>query len=268
MRWGVSDVTVRYGARSALSRVRIEVPAGSITAVVGADGAGKTTLLKVLAGAREPDDGVVRRPPAERLGFVSTGSGSYPDLTVEENLGFAAAAYSVPDAEQRFEELLSATGLVEARHRLGGQLSGGMRQKLGVAMALTHRPELLILDEPTTGLDPVSRLDVWGLMMGAAADGAAVLLSTAYLEEAERAASILVLDDGQALVVGSPDEVLASVPGAVLEAKFRPGGMMSWRRGSTWRAWSPDGASVRGARAVPPDLEDAVMVAALDRRAA
>jgi ABC-2 type transport system ATP-binding protein len=267
MTWGVSDVTFRYGPRPALSGVSLDVPSGAITAVVGADGAGKSTLLKVLAGAREPEAGEVRRPPPERLGFVSTGSGSYPDLTVAENLGFAARAYGVRDTGQRLAELLSATGLAGARDRLGGHLSGGMRQKLGVAMALVHRPDLLILDEPTTGLDPVSRLDVCALVAGAAADGAAVLMSTVYLEEAERASWILVLDRGSPLVAGSPDDVLKAVPGAVVEAEARPGDLAAWRKGRTWRAWSPDGAVPAG-RVVPPDLEDAVMVAALGRRAA
>jgi ABC-2 type transport system ATP-binding protein len=140
-----------------------------------------------------------------------------------------------------------------------------MRRKLGVAMALVHDPELLVLDEPTTGLDPLSRVEIWALLAGAAAEGAAVLLSPTYLEEAERAARVPVLEEGRPLAVGSAEEVVASVPGAVLEAEARPSGLAAWRRGKVWRAWAPDGHPVPGARVVAPDLEDAVMVAALAR---
>ncbi len=267
MSWGVRGLAVRYRGRPALSGVDLEVPPGRVVAVVGADGAGKTTLLRAMAGALEPDEGEVRRPAPERLGYVSAASGVYPDLTVAENLAFAAAAYRVPDPEGRSAALLAATGLSGARDRLGAALSGGMRRKLGVAMALVHGPELLVLDEPTTGLDPVSRVEIWSLLAGAAADGAAVLLSTTYLEEAERAARVLVLEEGRPLAQGSAEEVVAAVPGVVLEAEARPAGLAAWRRGRVWRAWAPDGHPPPGARPVAPDLEDAVMVAALARAA-
>ncbi|HXF72006.1 MAG TPA: ABC transporter ATP-binding protein [Actinomycetota bacterium] len=265
MSWGVAGLAVRFRGRLALSGVDLEVPPGQVVAVVGPDGAGKTTLLRAMAGALEPERGEVRRPPPERLGYVSAASGVYPDLTVAENLAFAAAAYRVPDPEERSAALLRATGLSGARDRLGAELSGGMRRKLGLAMALVHGPDLLVLDEPTTGLDPASRVEIWGLLAGAAADGAAVLLSTTYLEEAERAALVLVLEEGRPLARGSAEDVLASVPGAVLESAARPAGLPAWRRGRAWRAWAPDGRPAPGARIVPPDLEDAVMVAALAR---
>ncbi|HXF35867.1 MAG TPA: ABC transporter ATP-binding protein, partial [Actinomycetota bacterium] len=216
MSWGVAGLVVRHAGR--LSGIDLEVPPGQVVAVVGPDGAGKTTLLRVMAGSLDPDRGEVRRPDPGRLGYVSAASGVYPDLTVAENLAFAAAAYRVTGRGGRREALLAATGLAEARDRLGAELSGGMRRKLGVAMALVHRPELLVLDEPTTGLDPASRVEIWALLAEAAADGAAVLLSTTYLEEAERAARVLVLEEGRPLAQGSAEEVVASVPGAVLEA--------------------------------------------------
>lgn len=266
MRWGVRAIAVRYGDATALEGVSLEVTPGSIAAVVGADGAGKTTLLRVLAGAIDPGEGEVRRPRPERLGFVSEGSGVYGDLTVEENLRFVARAYDVAAPSERIEELLAATDLVEARDRVAAQLSGGMRQKLGVAMAMIHQPDLLVLDEPTTGLDPLSRVEIWGMLTEAVAVRAAVVVSTAYLEEAERAAHVLVLDGGRPLVSGSPEEVLASVPGAVLKSETRPEGLHVWRRGRTWRIWSPEGAGPPGARPVVPDIEDAVMVAALGGR--
>lgn len=263
MTWGVSRLVVRYGDRTGLAGVGFEAAPGRVAAVVGADGAGKSTLLRVLAAAQRFDEGEVRRPSPERLGFVSAGSGVYPDLTVAENMAFAARAYGVHHLEEREAALLGPTGLDEARGRLAGQLSGGMRQKLGVAMAMIHRPDLLILDEPTTGLDPLSRVEVWRMVAGAAAGGAAVVVSTTYVEEAERASQVLVLDEGRPLVKGSPEEVLASVPGVVFEAEARPEGVRCWRRGRRWRAWSRDGRAVEGARVVAPDLEDAVIVAAL-----
>jgi ABC-2 type transport system ATP-binding protein len=273
-RWGTDDLTVRYGAKVALDRVRLEVPEGAITAVVGGDGAGKTTLLRALAGAVRPEGGTVRRPPPRRVGYVSAGAGLYRDLTVDENLAFAGSAYGLRGGQltTRAAELRERSGLQAARDRLGGQLSGGMCRKLALAMALLHEPDLLVLDEPTTGLDPVSRTELWRLVTHAAAGGAAVVLATVYLDEAARAASVLVLDEGRTLLEGPPGELVAATPGAVLDAPARPDGAdahgwESWRRGPRWRLWSADGsAAPRGAEPVAPDLEDAVIIASLERR--
>jgi ABC-2 type transport system ATP-binding protein len=130
-------------------------------------------------------------------------------------------------------------------------------------MAVAHEPDLLILDEPTTGVDPVSRAELWRLLAAAAAGGAAVVVATTYLDEAERAASVLVLDRGRALLSGTPDEVVAATPGRVVEGTERPGGLPSWRRGARWRAWSPDGSAPPATSPVTVDLEDAVIVAQL-----
>jgi ABC-2 type transport system ATP-binding protein len=143
-----------------------------------------------------------------------------------------------------------------------------MRQKLALAMAVAHEPELLVLDEPTTGVDPVSRAELWRLLASAAADGAAVVVATTYLDEAERAATVLVLDRGRALLAGTPEEVLAATPGLVVEGAARPQGVPSWRRGAHWRAWSPDGSTPPGTRPVEIDLEDAAIVAQLGQEAA
>ena len=204
-----------FGEHIALRDVTLDAPSGQVTGVVGGDGAGKTTLLRILAGAAAPDTGEVMRPATNRTGYLSASSGTYPDLSVEENLSFAAAGYGVPlkQARERTSEYLERTGLAAARHRLAGNLSGGMRQKLGVIRAMLHEPDLLVLDEPTTGVDPVSRADLWWLIARAAAGGAAVVLTTTYLDEAERAASVLVLDDGMVLAQGTPDEIIAAVPG-------------------------------------------------------
>ena len=263
--WGCKDLEVRYGPTVACQDVSFEVAAGTVAAVVGGDGAGKTSLLRALAGSVRPAAGTVRRPPQDRLGYVSAGPGVWADLTVDENLSFAGRAYGLEAAElgRRIDRLLDRTGLADARDRLAGRLSGGMRQKLALAMAVAHEPDLLILDEPTTGVDPVSRAELWRLLAASAAGGAAVVLATTYLDEAERAASVLVLDRGRALLAGTPDEVLAATPGVVVEGMGRPRGVLSWRRGARWRAWSPDGSVPAGTSPATLDLEDAVIVAQL-----
>jgi len=263
--WGCRGLGVRYGGTVALDDVTFEVAAGSVAAVVGGDGAGKTTLVRALAGTVRPAAGTVRRPDRRRLGYVSAGPGVWADLTVDENLSFAGRAYglSADQLEVRVGALLERTGLAAARDRLVARLSGGMRQKLALAMAVAHEPELLLLDEPTTGVDPVSRAELWRLLASAAADGAAVVVATTYLDEAERAASVLVLDRGRALLAGTPDEVLAATPGLVVEGPARPDGVPSWRRGARWRAWSADGSTPPGTSPVSLDLEDAAIVAQL-----
>jgi ABC-2 type transport system ATP-binding protein len=263
--WGCSGLGVRYGGTVALQDVSFEAPAGSVAAVVGGDGAGKTTLLRALAGTVRPSAGTVRRPDVRRLGYVSAGPGVWSDLTVEENLSFSGRAYGLGADElgRRIAGLLERTGLTGARDRLAGRLSGGMRQKLALAMAVAHQPDLLILDEPTTGVDPVSRAELWRLLAGAAAGGAAVVVATTYLDEAERAATVLVLDRGRSLLAGTPDEVLAATPGLVVEGPARPEGLPAWRRGARWRAWSSGGSTPPGTGAAAFDLEDAVIVAQL-----
>jgi ABC-2 type transport system ATP-binding protein len=265
--YGVTDLRVRYRGREAVGGVTFAVHEHTIAALVGGDGAGKTSVLRVLAGAIAPAGGGVRRPDERRIGYMPAGEAVYRDLTVEENLAFSARAYGVrgPEAARRADELLERTGLGGARGRLGGQLSGGMRQKLALAMALLHQPELLVLDEPTTGIDPVSRAQLWRLIAGAAAAGAAVALATCYVDEAERAATVAVLSDGQVLLDGSPEEVVARTPGAVVDSAARLDPVRSWLRGVRWRTWSPDGIIPPGAARAELDLEDAVIVAELGR---
>ena len=222
--WGLFGVEVRFGHRVALAGVTLPVCAGAVSAVVGGDGAGKSTLLRTLAGLRAPNAGRVMRPPARDIGFVSAGAGVYVDLTVTENLDFVAGAHGLRGArlETRAAPLLARAGLDGARDRLAGRLSGGMRQKLAFVLAVVHDPSLLVLDEPTTGVDPVSRADIWRLIAGAAASGAAVVMATTYLDEAERAANVLVLDDGRALATGTPDEIVARLPAAASTSGYPP----------------------------------------------
>jgi ABC-2 type transport system ATP-binding protein len=265
--YGVTDLRVRYGRHTAVQGVTFTVPAHTIAALVGGDGAGKSSVLRALAGAIAPAGGSVQRPDARRVGYMPAGQGVYRDLTVEENLAFSAGAYGVPGAEaaRRAAELLERTGLQDAGGRLGGQLSGGMRHKLALAMALLHQPALLVLDEPTTGIDPVSRAQLWRLIAGAAAAGAAVVLATCYVDEAERATNVVVLSDGQVLLAGSPEQVVARMPGVVVDSAARLDPVTSWRRGARWRTWSPEGTVPAGAGRAEPDLEDAVIVAELAR---
>lgn len=271
--WGTRDLSVRFGKRTALDHVTLRAAPGQIGAVVGGDGAGKSTLLGCLAGAVAASEGEVQRPPADRLGYLPPGSGVYPDLTVQENLTFRASVYGVSSAVagQRVTGLLERTGLASARERLAGQLSGGMRKKLAVVAAMVHEPELLVLDEPTTGVDPVSRADLWWLIITAASEGAAVIVSTSYLDEAERTASVLVLSDGRQLAAGTPAEIMAGVPGVLRAISGPPPEAerpRAWLRAGQWRVWDPPGASASGpgdgsGSVIQPDLEDAVTVAEL-----
>jgi ABC-2 type transport system ATP-binding protein len=281
--WGTTGIRVTFDRKAALDDITMAAVPGMITAVAGGDGAGKTTLLRCLAGALAPVAGLVTSPGAPAIGYFPASSGTYPDLTVAQNLAFRAAAYGLRSgpAAQRAAELTELAGLADARDRLAGQLSGGMRQKLGVIAAMLHRPDLLILDEPSTGVDPVSRSGLWWLITRAAADGAAVVLSTTYLDDAQRAGTVLVLDAGRRLASGTPEQIVADMPGAVLAAVARPdgpAGRLAWRRGGGWRIWVPPGGGGAGGgqvtagrpegEPVTADLQDAITVAALARELA
>ena len=263
MTWGARDLHVTYGATEALRGVSLDAVAGEVAAVVGGDGAGKTTLLRALAGAVRPSSGTVDAPSLNHLGFMPTASGTWLDLTVDENIDFVAAAQGVtgPTLRSRRERLLAGAGLEQARGRLSRHLSGGMRQKLAFSLAMLHEPQLLILDEPSTGVDPVSRVDLWRMIATAAADGAAIVMATTYLDEAERAAHVLVLDEGETLLSGTPAEVLAGMPGHVTTVTAPVDRARAWRRGRVYREWSPE-PPAPGTESVA-DLEDAVVGAAL-----
>ncbi|WP_108718957.1 ABC transporter ATP-binding protein [Miniimonas sp. S16] len=274
MTFGARGVSVSFDGTTALRDVSVDVPDAAVIAVVGGDGAGKSTLLRTLVRQVAPDSGTVDAPGKADLGYLPASSGSWAALTVAQNLDFAAGAYGLAGAalEQRRTELLAAADLTAASDRLASQLSGGMRRKLGFLMAIVHRPRLVVLDEPSTGVDPVSRIDLWRLISEEAASGTAVVMSTTYLDEAERAGHLVVLDAGEVLVQGSYDDVRASFAGAVTRSvtagatPVRP--EWSWRRGHARHEFWPDGEPPVGSDVVAPDLEDIVIALSLERRLA
>jgi ABC-2 type transport system ATP-binding protein len=258
MSWGVSDLTVRFGHKVALDGVTLELEPGTVHVVVGGDGAGKTTLLRVFAGIGLDHDGVLRLPGPGRTGYVPPQGGVFADLTVEENMEFIADAYRLTDWKARAGTLLERSAIADFGDRLAGHLSGGQRRKLAGSMALLPQPDLLVLDEVTTGVDPVSRMDLWRLIAGAAAGGAAVLVATSYLDEAERAGEVLLLHDGAPLAAGSPEEVRAAMKGSVSDVTVPDDPNVAWRHGRRWRQWHPDGP-----HRLDTTLEDVAIVAEL-----
>ena len=269
MTFSVRSASIRFGDVIALDDVSVAVEPGSVVVVVGGDGAGKTTLLRALVGELVLEHGVVAAPSPERIGYLTASAGSWPSLTVRQNMDFVGGIYGLEGdrLEQRRESLLARAGLTDAGDRLASQLSGGMRRKLGFIMAMQHEPDLLVLDEPTTGVDPVSRIDLWRLVSEAAVAGAAVLMSTTYLDEAERAGSLLVLDGGRTLAEGSLDQVRAALVGSISEADRPHRSAWSWRRGRRFHEWWPSGELLPDdVVAIDPDLEDVVVALSLQRR--
>ena len=202
----------RFGETVALDDVRIAVPPGQITGLVGPDGAGKTTLIRILAGLMAPSEGkvtVLGKAPGEALddlGYMPQRFGLYEDLTVRENLTLYAEVRGLDRAERdaAFDKLLDFTDLKRFRDRLAGKLSGGMKQKLGLACALVKTPKLLLLDEPGVGVDPISRRELWAMVGDLTGEGIGVLWSTAYLDEAEKCDHVYLLNEGRLLFDGPP----------------------------------------------------------------
>ncbi len=240
-----------------LRDVDLRVSPGQIRAVVGGDGAGKSTLLRIMAGQNLDHTGEVWIPEPRRLGYVPATGGAFSDMTVAENTDFVAEVFGLRGWRGRAEVLLEAAGLARFGNRLAGRLSGGERRKLAGTLALLAEPQLLVLDEVTTGVDPVSRMELWRMFSSAAASGTAVVMATSYLDEAERTDEVVILHEGQVLASGPPSQVEASMPGWVEESD-RPGGTsLSWRRGASWRVWHP---GPPGENAVEWSLEDAAIV--------
>jgi len=291
----VDGLTREFGDLTAVAGVSFEVGRGELFGLVGPDGAGKTTTLRMLAGVLRPTSGdalmdgisMAREPERAkpRLAYMSQRFGLYADLTVEENLRFYADLHLVPRAERaaRLERLYRFSNLGPFKDRLAGKLSGGMKQKLGLSCALIHQPELLLLDEPTFGVDPVSRRDLWLIVHEMVEQGVTAVVSTAYMDEAERFDRLALLHQGKVLAVDTPSALQKGLEGEILElrtdrvreAKEAASKLPTVRRAAifgdrlhlTVPSASADGPAVesalrqagfapREARPIPPSLED------------
>jgi ABC-2 type transport system ATP-binding protein len=220
--------------KPAVHDLTLDIHAGQLFGLVGPDGAGKTTTLRMLASVMEPGGGrvrvaghdVVREAEAVRevIGYMPQAFSLYPDLSVIENLEFFADIHRMPTARKRarIDEMLAFTRLEAFRGRRAGNLSGGMKKKLALGCALVHAPRLLLLDEPSTGVDPVSRRELWTILTDVVHQGVTVVLSTPYMDEAERCHRVGMLYDGSLLASGSPDDMTNSLPFAIVELKARP----------------------------------------------
>jgi ABC-2 type transport system ATP-binding protein len=223
----LTDVVKRYGTTVALSGLSLEVRRGEMFGLIGPDGAGKTTTIRLICGLLHADEGNVRvlgldplqahRRLTERVGYLSQRFSLYGDLTIDENIAFFAEVHGVRHYRQRRDQLLSMTQLTAFRGRLADRLSGGMKQKLALACTLVHEPELILLDEPTTGVDPVSRREFWKLLSEFLANGITILMSTPYLDEAERCTRVALLHEGRVLAADEPARLRDLIPGRMLE---------------------------------------------------
>ncbi|MBI2401860.1 MAG: ABC transporter ATP-binding protein [Gemmatimonadetes bacterium] len=228
-------LTRRFGDLAAVDGLTFDVVPGELFGLVGPDGAGKTTTLRMLAGVLRPTGGdalvggvsVARDPEGvkHRIAYMSQRFGLYTDLTVRENIDFYADLYQVPDAERpaRLERLYRFSNLGSFEHRLAGQLSGGMKQKLGLCCALVHHPEILLLDEPTFGVDPISRRELWLILHEMVAQGVTVFVSTSYLDEAERCDHVALLNRGKVIALDRPAALQDGLQGEMLAVRASDG---------------------------------------------
>ena len=222
-----NDVVKRYGHVEALRGVTFSVDAGEMFGLIGPDGAGKTTAIRAICGLLHIDAGSVRvlgsdpvkqhRQVTARVGYLSQRFSLYGDLSIDENIAFFAEIHGVRDYHERRNRLLDMTQLTRFRDRLADQLSGGMKQKLALACTLVHEPKVIVLDEPTTGVDPVSRREFWKLLSQFLAQGITILMSTPYLDEAERCSRIALLHEGKVLALDSPNRLRTGLAGTLFE---------------------------------------------------
>ncbi len=231
-------VAKHYGRVEALRGVSLEVRRGEMFGVIGPDGAGKTTAIRLMCGLLHGDAGAIRvlgldpvaqhRKLTASVGYLSQRFSLYGDLTVDENIAFFAEIHGVRDYGARRDRLLDLTQLIAFRRRLAGRLSGGMKQKLALACTLVHEPDLILLDEPTTGVDPVSRREFWKLLSEFLAHGITILMSTPYLDEAERCSRVALLHQGRCLALDTPDHLREGMPGQMAEIVVpRPGDVLA-----------------------------------------
>jgi ABC-2 type transport system ATP-binding protein len=220
-------VTKRYGPTTALHDLSLSVERGEMFGLIGPDGAGKTTTIRLICGLLPADAGSVRvldldpvrehRRMTRSVGYLSQRFSLYGDLSIDENIAFFAEIHGVRDYRARRDRLLEMTQLAPFRTRLADRLSGGMKQKLALACTLVHEPALIVLDEPTTGVDPVSRREFWKLLSEFLAQGITIVMATPYLDEAERCTRVALLHEGRLLALDRPDALRATLPGTLFE---------------------------------------------------
>jgi ABC-2 type transport system ATP-binding protein len=223
----IRGLTKRFEGITAVDDLNLTVEQGEMFGIVGPDGAGKTTTFRMLTGVLTPTSGTasilgfdLRRESKaikREIGYLSQRFSLYGDLTVDENIEFFAEINEVYDYEARREELLGFTRLTPFRKRLAEQLSGGMKQKLALACTLIHKPRIIFLDEPTTGVDPVSRRDFWKILSSLLGENITIVMSTPYLDEAERCARVALMNKGKIMVIDTPQNVKRLMIGDVLE---------------------------------------------------
>ena len=223
-----------FGDFHAVDGLNLQVRAGEMVGLVGPDGAGKTTAIRLMCGALRPTSGSVRvagyeipgqvEKAREQIGYLAQRFGLYGDLSVKENIEFFGEVFDLPEEElkQRSLELLNFAGLGEFMDRPAAKLSGGMQKKLGLASALVHRPKVLLLDEPTGGVDPVARQEFWHLLIALLRAGSAVLVSTPYMDEAMRFNRVIFMNHGRVLTQGEPRELMKRLAGRILELDAEP----------------------------------------------
>jgi len=222
-----SNATRKYGGRIALAGLTLAIDGGEMFGLIGPDGAGKTTALRLACGLLRPDAGAIavfgRDPVREHasitglVGYLSQRFSLYGDLTIDENIAFQAEIHGVRRYAAERDRLLGMTQLTPFRGRRADRLSGGMKQKLALACTLIHQPKILLLDEPTTGVDPVSRREFWKLLSEFLAAGLTIVMATPYLDEAERCGRVALLHEGRLMALDTPGTLQGGLPGLLLE---------------------------------------------------
>ncbi len=223
----IENLKKSYGNVQAIDGVSLEIKKGEMFGLVGPDGAGKTTTIRVLCGLIDFNEGKVslfdsdirkeRKKIQNQIGYLSQKFSLYGDLTVDENIDFFAEIHNVKKYKERKDKLLEFTRLINFRDRLADNLSGGMKQKLSLACSLIHSPKILFLDEPTTGVDPVSRRDFWKILSDLLKEGLTVLITTPYLDEAERCHRVALMNKGKIMVCDTPQKIKEGIRKKVLE---------------------------------------------------
>jgi len=223
----ISNLTKRFDDVNAVNGLELSVERGEMFALVGPDGAGKTTTIRILCGIIPPDEGEVtvlgfdlkkqREEIVNHIGYLSQRFSLYGDLSIDENIEFFADIHNVSDYKKRRDELIEYMRLTPFRDRYAGQLSGGMKQKLALACTLIHKPEIIFLDEPTTGVDPVSRRDFWQILSDLLKGGITIVMTTPYLDEAERCHRVGLMNNGKIMVVDSPKKIKSMMKDVVVE---------------------------------------------------